>query len=293
VVSRQLTRLLTRRENLASNEGRENRGNPLKNRRSGQIDVYKIQNTSDLDFAIPKDFSFFQPYLPFYVRETIQIGGEAYLSRTSEGIVSGLFIYDDVEKTGAIFTRSRQAFDHFYQLKPFNYLFSEMKTEHESEVYDIYTLDFKSNDVDHKFAHEISLSDEADSDQLEQFMVSSHPGINMRWVKVALYEGEKCFMVRLNREIGGLGWLSIVNGAGRLHSLFVRPQFRRMGIGEDILFARLLWLKAKHARSAFSEISRENPWSSRIAMKGGMSVSGQVFQYFKKDTKRKTRVLRW
>jgi ribosomal protein S18 acetylase RimI-like enzyme len=265
----------------------------LKSRRSGQFEVHKIRNTSDLDFAIPEDFSFFQPYLPFYIRETLQTGGEAYLSRTSDGIISGLFIYDDVEKAGTIFTRSRQVFDQFYQRKPFNYLFSEMMTEHESEVYDIYALEFKSDDIDHKFAHEISLSDEADNDQLEQFMISTHPEINKRWVKVALNEGEKCFMVRLNGEIAGLGWLSIVSGVGRLHSLFVRPQFRRMGIGEDILFARLLWLKAKHARSAFSEISRENPWSSKIAMKGGMGVSGQVFQYFTKDLKRKTRMLRW
>ncbi len=265
----------------------------MKNHGSGQIEIYKIRNTSDLDFDIPEDFSFFQSYFPFYIRETIEIGGDAYLSRTSDGIVSGLFIYDDDEKTGAIFTRSRQAFDRFYQLKPFNYVFSEMMTEHESEVYDIYTLDLKSNDVNHKFAHEMSLSDEVDVDQLEQFMVSTHPGINKRWVKVALDEGEKCFMVRLNGEIAGLGWLSIVSGAGRLHSLFVRPQFRRMGIGEDILFARLIWLKAKHARSAFSEISRESPWSSRIAIKGGMSASGQIFQYFRKDPKEKMRMSRW
>jgi len=80
-----------------------------------------------------------------------------------------------------------------------------------------------------------------------------------------------------------LGWLSIVNGVGRLHSLHVKPQFRRIGIGEDILFARLLWLRSKRARSAFSEISRDNPPSSRIAMKGRMMPSGTIFQYFKKD----------
>jgi hypothetical protein len=84
-----------------------------------------------------------------------------------------------------------------------------------------------------------------------------------------------------------LGWLSIVNGIGRLHTLHVRPQFRKIGIGEDILYARLLWLKSKHARSVFSEISRDNSSSSKIAMKGHMTVSGQVFQYFKKDSAKK------
>src|SRR5205809_822510 len=137
--------------------------------------------------------------------------------------------------------------------------------------------------VAHRFSHEISIAEEGDIDEIGQFMASTHPGINRRWVNVALKEGERCFFVRLGKEIAGLGWLSIVNGIGRLHSLHVKPQFRRIGIGEDILFARLLWLKSKRARSAFSEISRDNSASSRIAMKGRMTPSGTIFQYFKKD----------
>ena len=44
---------------------------------------------------------------------------------------------------GTIYTRSREVFDYFYDLKPFNYLFSEMKTEIENEIYDIYTIDLE------------------------------------------------------------------------------------------------------------------------------------------------------
>jgi hypothetical protein len=64
----------------------------------------------------------------------------------------------------------------------------------------------------------------------------------------------------------------------------VKPQLRRIGIGEDILNARLLWLKANHAHSAFCEISRYNMASAGNVMKAHMQVSGQVFQYFKKDS---------
>jgi len=56
-----------------------------------------------------------------------------------------------------------------------------------------------------------------------------------------------------------------------------------LGVGEDILNARLLWHKLNHAHSAFSEISRYNAPSSRIATKGHMEASGQIFQYFKKN----------
>jgi ribosomal protein S18 acetylase RimI-like enzyme len=249
--------------------------------------VSEISNTSDIDFVLPKGLSFFEPYLPYHIKEVLEIGGEAYVSRTSEGAVSGIFLYDDSEKVGTIYTRSREVFDYFYELKPFNFLFAEMRTEFESEIYDIYTLDLEDLAVVHRFSHEISVAGEEHTDEIERFMVSTHPGINRRWVSVALKNGDRCFMVRLSDEIAGMGWLSVVNGMGRLHSLYVKPHFRRIGIGEDILYARLLWLKLKHARSAFSEISRSNFSCSRIAMKGHMRVSGQVFQYFRKDLDRK------
>jgi ribosomal protein S18 acetylase RimI-like enzyme len=254
---------------------------------SGEMRVSEIWSTSDIDFVFPNGLSFFEPYLQYFIKEILETGGEAYVSRTSEGAVSGIFIYDDSEKLGTIYTRSREVFDYFYELKPFNFLFAEMRTEVESEIYDIYTIDLKNFAFIHRFSHEISIADEGRIDEIEQFMVSTHPRINRKWVKVALKNGDRCFIVRLSNEIAGLGWLSIVNGIGRLHSLYVKPQFRRIGIGEDILYARLLWLKSKHARSAFSEISRHNSSSARIAVKGCMKVSGQVFQYFKKDLERK------
>ena len=241
----------------------------------------RITEVPDTDLFFPDCLSFFQPYLRYFVKETIEVGGEAYVTRTSDG-VGGLFIYDDSEKTGTIFTRSREVFDHFYGLKPFNLLFSEMGTEHESELYDIYTTDLENHPIIHRFRHEISIAQDSNKDELGRFMRATHPGINGRWVNVALKNGDKCFTVRLGGEIAGVGWTSLVNGIGRLHSLYVKPQFRRIGIGEDLLFARLLWLKSKHARSAFSEISRQNASSARVAVKGHMSASGQIFQYFKR-----------
>jgi GNAT superfamily N-acetyltransferase len=134
------------------------------------------------------------------------------------------------------------------------------------------------------------MADEGQIGEIEQFMVLAHPGVNRRWIRVALKNGDKCFVVRLGSEVAGLGWVSFVKDIGRIHSLFVKPQFRRLGIGEDILYARLLWLKSKHARSAFSEISRYNSSSVRIESKAQMKVCGQVFQYFKKNLARKERL---
>jgi len=249
--------------------------------------VSQISNTSDSDIVIPVGFSFFEPYLQYHIREILEIGGEAYVSRTSEGTISGIFTYDDFEKGGTIYTRSREVFDYFYGLKRFDFLFAEMKTELENEIYDIYTVDIESLDIVHRFSYEISMADKGNVSEIEQFMSSSHPGINKSWVKVALRNGDRCFIVRLSSEIAGLGWVSLVNGIGRLHSLYVKPQFRRIGIGEDILNARLLWLKSKRAHTAFTEISRYNIPSSNNVMKAQMKASGEVFQYFKKNLEKR------
>jgi GNAT superfamily N-acetyltransferase len=251
------------------------------------MEVSKLSCVFDVDLVFPDGFSFFEPYLQYFITEVLEIGGEAYVSRTSDNVVSGIFTYDDIEKTGTVYTRSMEVFDYFFGLKSFNFLFAELKTEAESEVYDIYSIDLENHNVVHRFNHEISMSDEGQIDEIERFMVLAHPGINRRWIRVALKNGDKCFTVRLGSEIAGLGWVSFVKGIGRIHSLFVKPQFRKLGIGEDILYARLLWLKSKHARSAFSEISRCNSPSSRIELKAQMEVCGQVFQYFKKNPARK------
>jgi ribosomal protein S18 acetylase RimI-like enzyme len=251
------------------------------------MQVSQLMTSSDVNFVFPIGFSFFESYLEYHTKEILEIGGEAFVTRTPDGVTSGLFIYDGYEKSGTVYTKSKEIFDYFYELKPFNWLFSEMKTEKENEIYDIYTVDLKNLALAHRFSYEISVAEKGQIGDIEQFMASTHPGINKRWVSVALKNGDKCFIVRLSNEIAGLGWVSLVNGVGRLHSLYVKPQFRRIGIGEDILNARLLWLKSKQARSAFCEISRDNVASSGNVMKAHMKMSGQVFRYFKKDLDRK------
>ena len=245
------------------------------------IKVSEIRDGSDIDFCSATGLSFFDPYLEYWVREILEIGGEAYAAKTTEETISGIFLYEDHEKTGTICTRSREVFDYFYESKPFDSIFAEMQAEYENEPYDIYTIDLENHPIVHGFSYEISMMDEEQIGEVERFMVSTQPRFNSKWVSVASRNGEKCFMVRLGNEIAGVAWLSIVNHIGRVHSLHVKPRYRRIGIGLDLLYARLLWLKSKHARSAFSEISRDNIPSSKIATKGGMRVSGQVFRYFK------------
>src|SRR5512139_747264 len=126
---------------------------------SGDMEVSKLPSPFDIDLVFPEGFSFFQPYLRYFINEVLEIGGEAYVSRTSDGNISGLFTYDDFEKSGTVYTRSREVFEYFCGLKPLNFLFAELRTEVESEVYNIYNIDLESQDISHRFSHEISMAD--------------------------------------------------------------------------------------------------------------------------------------
>ena len=248
-----------------------------------------VSDASLPSLELRKGLSFFDPYLQYFVRQTLRVGGEARVAKDPDGSVTGLFIYDGMEKIGTIFTLSRSDFDHFYGLRPFNILFAELETEHECEPFDIYTTKLPDYVLDHRFRHEVTSAQQHNMSEIERFMVSANPGINKNWVRVAFEDREMCFLVRLAGEIAGAGWVSVTNSVGRLHSLFVRPQYRGLGIGEDILFARLFWLRSRGVLSAFSEISSGNVASTRVAVKGGMAASGRIFQYYGREQNSKFR----
>ena len=245
----------------------------------GPLESVEKVASSNTVVDFPGRLSFFAPYLPYHIKEAIEVGGEAFISRNPGGDISGVFICDGYERTGTIYTRTKRVFDYFCGLKKAETIFAELKTGRESEIYDIHLVDFHGLETGHRFRHVVEVADERNVTEVERFMEATHPGTNKRWVRVAMANGEGCLVIRLADGIAAEGWVSLVNGVGRLHSLFVRPPYRGMGMGEDVLFARFLWLETRGARSAFSEISRNNFPSSKIASKGQMKIAGQVYRY--------------
>jgi ribosomal protein S18 acetylase RimI-like enzyme len=245
-----------------------------------EIIVSEVKDASEIN-AFPKGITFFEPYLKHDLKETLESGGEAYLSKTSDGVITGLFMYDGYEEDGTIYTKSREVFDQFFALKEFSFLYSELKTEHPGQAYDICTMNIEKAKIvpTHNFKNQVTLI-EKDVDEIERFMVAATPGMNLKWIQVALNNGDICSVVRIGDRIVGVGWASLVGDIGRVHTLYVKPQFRRMGIARDLLYGRLTWLKSRHARSVFAEISHDNLASLAHVMKMGLTVSGQVFEYF-------------
>lgn len=231
---------------------------------------------------LPRGLSLFDPLLRHEVKEAIEAGGEAYVSTNVEGGKNGLFIYDGYEATGTVFTKSREVFDYFYDLKPSSYIFSELDVaQHPKEVWNVWQLDVDEAPLDHRFKHQVSMDN--DVREIERFMAATQPETNKQWVGVALRNGDKCFVVKMANRIVGIAWMTIVDGVARSHGLYVEPQFRRMGITTDNFHARLIYLKSRHVHTLINEIAESNVASSGHAARIGEKIVGKIFLYTSPD----------
>lgn len=228
--------------------------------------------------GLPKGLSFYDPILGSEVMEALDAGGEAYISQGPKGDKNGLFIYDSWEATGTIFTKSREAFDSFFALKPDSYIFSEMDVpELPKEVWNIWQLDVDKVLPGHRFRHHVSI--DTDVKEIEGFMAATQPETNPRWISVALRHGDKCFVTKIDNRVVGMAWMSIFGGIARSHGLYVEPRFRRMGIMKDNLQARLLYLKSRRVHTLINEIAESNVASSKHAEKAGEKIVGKIYLY--------------
>ena len=249
---------------------------------SNSLQVSKVDSVDGQLDDLPRGLSFFDPILRHEAKEALEAGGEVLVSQNFKGEKNGLFIYDNYEATGTIFTKSREAFDRFYGLKPSSYIFSELEVaEHPKEVWNIWQLDVDNAPLNHRFKHHVSM--EYDVGEIERFMAFAQPESNRQWVSVALKNGDKCFVVKIGNKIVGISWMTIVGSVARSHGLYVEPQFRRKGIMTDNLQARLIYLRSKRVHTLINEIAESNVESSGHAEKAGERIMGKIFLYTSSD----------
>ena len=231
---------------------------------------------------LPKGLSFFDPILRHEAKKELEAGGEAYVSESPEESINGLFIYDTWEATGTIFTKSREAFDRFFALKPSSYIFSELDVpEQPKEVWNIWQLDVNKAPSNHRFRHHVSV--DTDTKEIERFVAASQPETNPRWISVALKHGDKCFVTKIDNRIVGIAWMTIVGSIARSYGLYVEPQFRRIGIMKDNLQARIIYLKARRVHTLINEIAESNIASSRHVELAGEKIVGKLYLYATPD----------
>jgi GNAT superfamily N-acetyltransferase len=220
---------------------------------------------------------YFDPFLVPFALDTLRVGGEVWVSRSPDGI-DGLFLYAPSERFGSIFTRSPAVAEAFSTFHPGASIFSDFPFGAASETFGIYRVSLDGAPDGHRYSHPVRAADEGDRDGVVGLMRNVHGVVDDRWFDSLLREREMCFVVDGPAEIAGTAWVSVAHGHARLHSLSVRPRYRRTRVGTDLWHARVAWARHAGARQVLTEISDHNRPSQAIAEAGGMRRVGEIYR---------------
>lgn len=218
----------------------------------------------------------FDPFLVTFLRDAERSGGVAEVRREF-GSVSGLILSDPVEHVGSVFTTSRRLAEEVFRNRGRNALYAEFSFARSAEILDVFAIPPGQEIPAHHFRHAIRTYEPPDRGAVIELVREVQGPVNERWFDGLPAPDEVGFVAEMDGRLAGVGWASKAGRHVRLHSLTVRAPFRRIGVGTDLLFARLLWARGTGATEAISEIARRNPASQTVALRGGMRPVGQMF----------------
>jgi ribosomal protein S18 acetylase RimI-like enzyme len=241
--------------------------------------VARIERVADEDAArrllLPGLSTYFGPFLHRFAIDTLRSRGEVWVSRSPSG-VDGLFLYLEAERTGSIFTRSSAVAGTFASFRPGSSVYTEFRLGREREPYGIFVGPTAARD--HRFRHPVRPARESDRVGILSLLTSVYGAVAESWFDRVEREDELGFVVDGHAELAGAGWISLESGIGRLHSLAVRPRYRRLGIGSDLWHARAFAASHAGASALLTEIAELNVPSRRIAEAGGMRRVGAIYR---------------
>jgi len=220
--------------------------------------------------------TWFNPFLGHFARETQRCGGEVHVLR-EEGTVAGLVISDPVERVATVFTRSRSIAEAAVRGRGPYGMYSDFSFDPTADPFDILSASLDDHHPLHRFRHPIRPFSFEDVPGVVDLMREVDGVVNERWFVGLPTTTEAGFVAEVDGRLAGVGWIAKIGVHARIHSLAVRAPYRQMGLGTDLLFARLLWARNAGAGTVLSEISEENVASQAVAARGGMRRVGQIY----------------
>lgn len=219
----------------------------------------------------------FNPFLPHFARETIASGGRVRVALEDDRVL-GLLLHDGSERTASVFSRSRELVASLSRSVADAAVYAEVELERPCERFAVCKVPLVG-EPQHRFRHRVRVASEADLEPVAQLLGEVYGISSRRWLDATREEGETCLVVDLDGQLAGAAWVLPAGACARLHTLTVRPGARRLGIGTDLVFARLSFAWRGGAHEALSEISESNVASRAVAERAGMRAVGRLFLY--------------
>lgn len=224
----------------------------------------------------------FDPFLPTFVRDAVRCGGEAHLAEDEDGGARGVYIWSPTERQGSIFTAVRPAAEHFLGLPGRGEVYAERAWGAKPEVLDVWLADLRDWEVQRKLRNPVRVAEKEDLPRVESLLREVGGSDDRAWFADLPRPGEYGFITEVEGRLVGVSWLSVVGDLGRGHSLVVHPRYRGLGIGTDMLLARMMWLREIGAGQVISEIYRDNLPPQIAAERAGMTRVGEMYAYLRR-----------
>ncbi len=237
----------------------------------------EVTEVAEVDgLALAPLSEWFGELLPHFIGETLRCGGEVALAVQADHPV-GLYLFSPGEEIASVFSRSPAVAEMLLRHRPAPSTFAEFALAPGADPYTVFLAEPDRRRPDGTLRHPVRRARPRDGPAIVGLNRVVHGRADERWFAVPRPASEQYFVVELNGELAGAGGSTLIGTTGRLHSLAVHPRFRRLGVGTDLVLARLMFLAAAGARRVYSEIAQRNAPSRAIAERAGMRAVGTLF----------------
>lgn len=220
----------------------------------------------------------FDPFLPLFARDTLRTGGSVEIA-VSGGSVCGLLLSGSSEEVGSGFTRIRSVARRYLDRRDAGGIYLEEPWTDGGEPVEVFAADLRDWASEVPLRHPVRMAQEADLPAIRRLMRAElGPGVD-GWIATLPRPEETAFVGEVHGDIVGVSWLSRVGPFARGHSFVVHPRYRGLGLGTDLLTARMLWLQRTGGRQVVSEIYDGNAASMVAAERAGMSRVARLYHF--------------
>lgn len=246
-----------------------------------------LAEIAELD--LPHLSEWFDPFLRRFLVDALATGGEAAVAEEA-GHVVGLYLYTPAEGVGSVFTRRRAVASAFLERAPPGGVYAESAWRPYGEPIEVMAADLRDWAPEHPYRNPVRIAGAEDLPGVERLMEELTGGTDPRWFATLPRAGEICFLAEVAGRVAGVSWSTVVGAHARGHSFMVHPRYRGLGIGTDLLQARMAWLKANGVAHVVSEIYEGNDASRIAAERAGMARVGRMFHYRPREPAPRPRV---
>jgi sarcosine oxidase subunit beta len=227
---------------------------------------------------LPPLSDWFDPFLRRFLKDALRVGGTAEAALAGEA-VRGVHLTSPVEDVGSVFTRTPRVADHYLRRLGRGGLYTESAWAPGGDAILVLAGDLRDWRFEGAIRNPVRLADGADLPQVRELLTEVGGEVDDRWWESLPRPDELCFLCEVDGRAAGVSWASVEGRFARGHSFAVRPRFRGLGVGTDLLHARMLWLQSLGIRQVVSEIYEGNAASQTSAERAGMAVVGRMFHY--------------